>query len=71
VSGDDYFECKSCKRVAVLPKDNEDRTHCPLCGSEKGRVVPSAIAKRLFEIGAFTPVDPNGNPKKPKDTRRH
>lgn len=67
---DDYFECKSCKRVAAIPKDNEDRTHCPLCGSDKGRVVPAAIARRLFEIGVFTPVDSSGNPKTTKNTRR-
>jgi hypothetical protein len=68
---DDYFECKGCKRVAALPKENEDRTHCPLCGSDKGRVVPSAMARRLFALGIFSPPDSSDKSTKSKGTRHH
>lgn len=69
VSAGDYFECKTCKRLAAFLKEDEDQTHCPQCGSDKGRVVPGEIAKRLFALGIFSPVDSSGKPtKKTKDT---
>ena len=64
MAGDDYFECKTCQKVAVVPHDGSHSGHCPLCGSPKGRVVPAAVARRLFELGVLTAPDSSGKPRK-------